>query len=586
LVQSSLHGLKYISEDGRHWTERVLWLVLCLMGFVLNVYFIVPIWIKWNNQPTLTTLDSTNHPVWEIDFPAITICSPNKVVERKLESLANTSPWKEALRESSGNFEDLQELFEIVVKFRDPQVKPRLQKIIERSPKFSELLSSDRIADALIQVMPNCSDFIQECWWQGNKEDCNSIFELRKTDEGFCCSFNALRQSETIDLSSIRHTDSDDNNDGSFSKGIKSFQEEFFDNTNEEIVGMFDFLDWNEDKGNPENLNGDINKTYTQGKTNVRRVNHANYHRGLSLLVDIRSDDYFITTDDFEGVKLLVHDPSAYPELQSKALAIGSGQEVFVTTNAAHTDASNRIRNFAVSARNCLFDDERDEPNSQVTMFKFYSEENCLLECRARHLINRCGCLPYYYPRLDILLDFGQNNMTTCDWHGLQCLSNASDLLDSVKAAMLGLSNFDQKKIRQIDSVGASKGAECRCPPACRKTRYSSTFSSAKFPNKASRFYKLSNDRGADFDMTLVHVYFADLKMFRYITDELFSWQDILAAFGGLVGLCTGFSFLSAAEIVYFFTLRCALPICRRNRKGRLHPTSDSDHLVMVKVEE
>lgn len=87
----------------------------------------------------------------------------------------------------------------------------------------------------------------------------------------------------------------------------------------------------------------------------------------------------------------------------------------------------------------------------------------------------------------------------------------------------------------------------------------------------------------------MVHVYFADLKMFRYITDELFSWQDILAAFGGLVGLCTGFSFLSAAEIVYFFTLRCALPICcwrrRRNKKGRLHP-QESDHLVMVKVEE
>ena len=135
-------------------------------------------------------------------------------------------------------------------------------------------------------------------------------------------------------------------------------------------------------------------------------------------------------------------------------------------------------------------------------------------------------------------------------------MSNASDLLDSVKAAMFGLSNFDQK-IRQIDS--GANGAECRCPPACRKTRYSSTFSSAKFPNKASRFYRLNRAN----DLTLVHVYFADLKMFRYITDELFSWQDILASFGGLVGLCTGFSFLSAAEIVYFFTLRCALPICR-----------------------
>ena len=34
-------------------------------------------------------------------------------------------------------------------------------------------------------------------------------------------------------------------------------------------------------------------------------------------------------------------------------------------------------------------------------------------------------------------------------------------------------------------------------------------------------------------ELTMVHVYFGDLKMVRYITDELFSWQDILAAFGG-----------------------------------------------------
>ena len=28
------------------------------------------------------------------------------------------------------------------------------------------------------------------------------------------------------------------------------------------------------------------------------------------------------------------------------------------------------------------------------------------------------------------------------------------------------------------------------------------------------------------------------------------------AAFGGVVGLCMGFSFLSLAELIYFFTLR------------------------------
>ena len=86
--------------------------------------------------------------------------------------------------------------------------------------------------------------------------------------------------------------------------------------------------------------------------------------------------------------------------------------------------------------------------------------------------------------------------------------------------------------------------------------------------------------------MTLVHVYFADLKMFRYITDELFSWQDILAAFGGLVGLCTGFSFLSAAEIVYFFTLRCALYYLNRTINYSTIQYTLKDSLVFEILEQ
>ena len=38
-----------------------------------------------------------------------------------------------------------------------------------------------------------------------------------------------------------------------------------------------------------------------------------------------------------------------------------------------------------------------------MTLFKTYSEENCLLECRAKQLYSKCNCLPYYYPRLDLL---------------------------------------------------------------------------------------------------------------------------------------------------------------------------------------
>lgn len=167
---------------------------------------------------------------------------------------------------------------------------------------------------------------------------------------------------------------------------------------------------------------------------------------------------------------------------------------------------------------------------------------------------------------------FPQSNVTTCSWDGLECLANNSDLLDSIRPSIYGKSPLN---------FGQLKGAKCRCPPACSKTRYTSTYSAAQFPNKISRYAGLEGVN----DLSLVHVYFNDLKMVRYITDELFSWQDILASFGGLVGLCTGFSFLSAAEIVYFFTLRCSMPLCRKKRNNRLHAVDD-DHLVMIKIEE
>ena len=131
--------------------------------------------------------------------------------------------WNVVLSEAS--FEELQELFEVVVNFKDPEKLDKLADLNDLSSK----LSADQVAEALLQVMPNCTDFIKECHWQGSKEDCSSIFELRKTDDGFCCSFNALRQSEIVDLSAIRSPSrrvSDDDDDevrgSAFTKYVKT----------------------------------------------------------------------------------------------------------------------------------------------------------------------------------------------------------------------------------------------------------------------------------------------------------------------------------------------------------------------------
>ena len=86
-----------------------------------------------------------------------------------------------------------------------------------------------------------------------------------------------------------------------FFRGLKSFQEEFFDETNNNIISMFDLLLNVDSTSISENI-----ELWNQSSraTNVRRINSANHHRGLSMLLNISSEDYFITTDDFIGLKV------------------------------------------------------------------------------------------------------------------------------------------------------------------------------------------------------------------------------------------------------------------------------------------
>ena len=38
------------------------------------------------------------------------------------------------------------------------------------------------------------------CMWKGKKMNCSDIFTIRKTDNGFCCSFNSLKTSEMFKM--------------------------------------------------------------------------------------------------------------------------------------------------------------------------------------------------------------------------------------------------------------------------------------------------------------------------------------------------------------------------------------------------
>ena len=113
--ETSIHGLKYIGEKERtkfeRWVRckfiifsiyfckkavspfnithvirivillfRILWVVSCIGSVIFCGTMIVPLVNKFDTDPTIISIEDTNYPVWKVPFPAVTICSNNKVI--------------------------------------------------------------------------------------------------------------------------------------------------------------------------------------------------------------------------------------------------------------------------------------------------------------------------------------------------------------------------------------------------------------------------------------------------------------------------------------------------------------------------
>ena len=83
---------------------RSLWCLSVIGSCILCGVLVYPIYSKWQNTPTITSVEETNYAIWNIYFPAVTVCSNNKVVESQIESLLKLQPWKNISKEDE-NFE-------------------------------------------------------------------------------------------------------------------------------------------------------------------------------------------------------------------------------------------------------------------------------------------------------------------------------------------------------------------------------------------------------------------------------------------------------------------------------------------------
>lgn len=61
---------------------RLLWYFALSIALVLAVYIFLTALDEFSSKPAFTALKSVKHPIWKVPFPAVAICSVNKISKR------------------------------------------------------------------------------------------------------------------------------------------------------------------------------------------------------------------------------------------------------------------------------------------------------------------------------------------------------------------------------------------------------------------------------------------------------------------------------------------------------------------------
>lgn len=201
LLSSTLHGLRYIGTATLSVFERVFFGLSFLMVTVLAAYFISNVWQKWKDTPVIIGLDPVSTQIKDIPFPAVTICNMNQVKRSFAESLKKESD-KVILESICSQGDSL--------KHNDSNIEGTWSYVRE----------------FLVNSSQPCEDMIKMCKFGMESIDCEHTFGTVLTDEGICCTFNAIHPTVLFKNFDLRfHVD--DNFDG-------------FEN---------DYMTWTPDKG-------------------------------------------------------------------------------------------------------------------------------------------------------------------------------------------------------------------------------------------------------------------------------------------------------------------------------------------------
>ncbi|XP_035682884.1 acid-sensing ion channel 5-like [Branchiostoma floridae] len=260
----------------------------------------------------------------------------------------------------------------------------------------------------------------------------------------------------------------------------------------------------------------------------------AGVGNGLRVAINIQQDEYTenaLTGNLDAGIRFVVHSPNEPPTVDTQGISVGPGTHAYASISKIQY--TNEVPPWG-----------KCEPGRTLRYYSGYTKTGCLLECRAGHVADACGCRTVSMPGT---LDYCQPSVVT----------------GCVKTTMAELKSGKQT---------------CDCPTPCSATAYPATVSYGGWPSSSTKefyteYFNMTEEQLKD-NIVLLDIYYQQLNLQTVQQRRAISTNALLGDLGGQLGLFLGASVITIIEFLEFL-LKKGTSCCCKNRVKTLNPNTE-----------
>lgn len=166
---------------------RFIWSVLLIISVTLCCSFYMLLSERYGAQKLQTVIDDSQYPVFYVQFPAVGVCTDNRINWSKLDAAkAQFLPVNAS--------EDVVEVFTTLVTYLETLRFANFEySTSEMEDEHLEILDFINLSALAHFLTLRCEDILVpgSCKWRQSSFNCCDYFVLERTEYGFCLVFNS-----------------------------------------------------------------------------------------------------------------------------------------------------------------------------------------------------------------------------------------------------------------------------------------------------------------------------------------------------------------------------------------------------------